>query len=106
MSLPASTSGDSRPADDEGRSFTTGIGSMVAPAADEGDEETAPPPPRPTFTARASGPEATPVPEQALAPDDATETDYTAEPDDMAEPETTVPTAPVLGPDDGITAEA
>ena len=112
MSLPASTSGDSRPADDEGRSFTTGIGSMVAPAADEEDEETAPPPPRPTFTARASGPEVTPVPEQAPAPDDATETDDTAEPDDtpepddMAEPETTVPTAPVLGPDDGFTAEA
>ena len=98
MSLPSSTSGDGRPADDEGRSFTTGIGSMVAPAADEEDEETAPPPPRPTFTARASGPEVTPVPEQAPAPDDAAETDYTAEPDD------TVPTAPVLGPDDGITA--
>ena len=93
MSLPSSTSGDGRPADDEGRSFTTGIGSMVAPAADEEDEETAPPPPRPTFTARASGPEVTPVPEQAPAPDEAAETDDT------------VPTAPVLGPDDGITAE-
>jgi hypothetical protein len=95
MSLPSDASGDGRPADDEGRSFTTGIGSMVAPTADEEDEETAPPPPRPTFTARSSGPEATPVPEQATAPDDMTE------PDDPAEPETTVPTAPVLGPDDG-----
>jgi hypothetical protein len=105
MSLPSSTSGDGRPADDEGRSFTTGIGSMVAPAADEEDEETAPPPPRPTFTARASGSEVTPVPEQAPAPDDVAETDYAAGTDDTAEPEVTVPTAPVLGPDDGFTAE-
>ena len=81
MSLSSSTSGDGRTADDEGRSFTTGIGSMVAPAADEEDEETAPPPLRPTFTAKASGPEATSVPGQAPAQDDAAEPDYAAEPD-------------------------
>jgi hypothetical protein len=117
MSLPSDASGDGRPADDEGRSFTTGIGSMVAPTADEEDEETAPPPLRPTFTARSSGPESTPVPEQAPAPEDVTEPETTvptapvlgpddgAETDDLAEPETTVPAASVLGPDDGITAE-
>jgi hypothetical protein len=105
MSLPSSTSGDGRPADDEGRSFTTGIGSMVAPAADEEDEETTPPPPRPTFTARASGPAVTPVPGQAPAPDDTAEPEVTAEPDDTAEPEVTVPTVPALGPDDGTPAE-
>ena len=47
-----------RPTEDEGRSFTRGIGSMVAPAA---DDETAPPP-RPTFTARTSEPPLTVVP--------------------------------------------
>jgi hypothetical protein len=104
MSLPSSTSGDGRPADDEGRSFTTGIGSMVAPAADEEDEETAPPPLRP-FTAKASGPEATPVPVQAPAQDDAAEPDYAAESDYAAEPEVTVPTVPAIGPDDGTTVE-
>jgi hypothetical protein len=95
MSLPSSTPGG-RPADDDaGRSVTTGIGSMVAPAADEEDEEAAPPPLRPTFTAKASEPEASPVPGQAPAQDDAAEPDY------AAEPEVTVPTAPALGPDAG-----
>jgi hypothetical protein len=70
MSLQSSQSdGDGRPADDEGRSFTTGIGSMVAPAA---DDETAPPT-RPTFTARSSEPTIAAVPEPAPAPDDAAE---------------------------------
>jgi hypothetical protein len=82
---------DGQPTEEDGRSFTTGIGSMVSPA----DEEAAPPPPspapaRPTFTARPDGPAA--VPEPALAPDDA------AEPD-------TLPDTPALGPDDGASPE-
>jgi hypothetical protein len=80
--------GDGRPAEDEGRSFTTGIGSMVAPTA---DDETAPPT-RPTFTARSSEPTIAAVPEPAPAPDDA------------AEQESTAATSPDLGLDDGIPA--
>jgi hypothetical protein len=87
MSLQSTQSdGDGRPAEDEGRSFTTGIGSMVAPAE---DDETALPT-RPTFTARPSEPAVSPVPEQASAPDD------------VAEQESTAPTSPDLGPYDGI----
>jgi hypothetical protein len=90
MSLQSSQSdGDGRPAEDEGRSFTTGIGSMVAPAA---DDETAPPT-RPTFTARSSEPTIAAVPEPAPAPDDA------------AEREAAAATSPDLGPFDGIPAE-
>jgi hypothetical protein len=100
------SAGDARPAEgqpaaeEEGRSFTTGIGSMVAPA----DDETAPPPPpppppppsappRPTFTARPDGP-ADEVPEPDLAPDDAAEADKTR------------PDTPAVGPDDGAAADA
>jgi hypothetical protein len=84
---------DSPPAEEEGRSFTTGIGSMVDPA----DEETVPPPPppppaQPTFTARPDGP-ANAVPEPARAPDD------------VAGPDDTLPDAPAIGPDDGAPAE-
>ncbi len=87
MSLQSTQSdGDGRPAEDEGRSFTTGIGSMVAPAE---DDETAPPT-RPTFTARPSEPAVSPVPEQASAPDD------------VAEQESTATTSPDLGPYDAI----
>ena len=82
----AQSDGDGRPAEDEGRSFTTGIGSMVAPAA---DEETAPPT-RPTFTARPIEPAVSPVPEQASSPDEA------------AEQESTAQTSPDLRPYDGI----
>jgi hypothetical protein len=90
MSLQSSQpDGDGRPAEDEGRSFTTGIGSMVAPAA---DDETAPPT-RPTFTARSSEPTIAAVPEPAPAPDD------------TAEQEAAAATSPDLGPVDGITAE-
>lgn len=101
MSPRYSQSGDDRrpadgpPADEEdGRSFTTGIGSMVGPA----DDETAPPPPappsppQPTFSARPDGPAAA-APEPAHAPED------TAEAGD------TLPDAPALGPDDGAAAE-
>jgi hypothetical protein len=86
---------DSPPAEEEGRSFTTGIGSMVDPA----DAETAPPPPpppapaQPTFTARPGGPAAG-VPEPALAPDDAAAAD-----------DTRLDT-PAIGPDDGAPAAA
>jgi hypothetical protein len=80
--------GDGRPAEDEGRSFTTGIGSMVAPTA---DDETAPPT-RPTFTARSSEPTIAAVPEPAPPPDDA------------AGQESTAATSPDLGLDDGIPA--
>jgi hypothetical protein len=87
MSLQSSQSeGDGRPAEDEGRSFTTGIGSMVAPAA---DDETAPPS-RPTFTARSSEPAIAAVPEPIPAPDD------------TAEQEAAAATSPDLGPFDGI----
>ncbi len=75
MSLQSSQpDGDGRPADDEGRSFTTGIGSMVAPTA---DDETAPPT-RPTFTARSSEPTIAAVPEPTLAPDDSAEQEAAA----------------------------
>jgi hypothetical protein len=114
MSLESSQSaGDGPPADDEGRSFTTGIGSMVAPTPDE-DEETALPPLRPTFTARSSEP-VSPVPEQAPAPDysgaqddpaDDAEPDDAADLDDAAEPESTVPTMPAPEADDGMPVEA
>ena len=90
MSLQSSQSdGDGRPAEDEGRSFTTGIGSMVAPAA---DDETAPPI-RPTFTARSSEPTITAVPEPAPAPDE------------TAEQEAAAATSPDLGPVNGVPAE-
>lgn len=99
------SAGGARPADgqsaaeEDGRSFTTGIGSMVAPA----DDETAPPPPpppmppsaaspQPTFTARPDGP-AGGAPEPASAADDA------------AEPDDTRPDTPAIGPDDGTAAE-
>jgi hypothetical protein len=108
MSLESSQSADdSRTADDEGRSFTTGIGSMVAPTADE-DEETALPPLRPTFTARSSEP-VSPVPEQAPAPDYSGPQDDAAddaELDDAAELESTVPTGPAPGADAGMPVEA
>jgi hypothetical protein len=91
------SAGDSRPAEDDRRSFTTGIGSMVAPTAD--DEAALPT--RPTFTARPTAPTVAPVPEPALAPDDATVPELDPVPDGAAEPETTVPVAPALGPDDG-----
>jgi hypothetical protein len=88
MSVRYSQSGgDGRPAEDDGRSFTTGIGSMVAPTADDtADDETAPPL-RPTFTAKPSEPSDTTVPEPTPALDD---TD---------EPERTVPTGPAAAPD-------
>jgi hypothetical protein len=81
---------DSRPAEDGRRSFTTGIGSMVAPTA---DDETAPPA-RPTFTAKPTAPTVAPVPEPALAPDDATVPELDPVPDGAAAPETTVPVGP------------
>jgi hypothetical protein len=90
MSLQSSNSAeDDRPAKNEGRSFTTGIGSMVASAP---DDETAPPA-RPTFTARSSEPAVAVVPEPTPAADDA------------AEPGGAVPAEPALGPDDGAHAE-
>jgi hypothetical protein len=90
MSLQSSNSAeDDRPARDEGRSFTTGIGSMVASAP---DDETAPPA-RPTFTARSSEPAVAVVPEPTPAADDA------------AEPGGAVPAEPALRPDDGAPAE-
>jgi hypothetical protein len=96
------SAGDSRPAEDGRRSFTTGIGSMVAPTA---DDETAPPA-QPTFTAKPATPTVAPVPEPTLAPDDATVPELDPVPDDAAEPETTVPAEPALGPDDGAAAAA
>jgi hypothetical protein len=77
-----------RPAGEDERSFTTGIGSLVSPTA---DEETVPPP-RPTFTASPEEPAAG-VPEPAPAPDDA------------AGAERTVPDVPALAPDDGAPTE-
>ena len=89
------------PTEDEGRSFTRGIGSMVVPAA---DDETAPPP-RPTFTARTSEPPLTVVPGPASPPDDTVPGDTVIDPVaetavDTAEPGVTVPPAPATGPDD------
>ena len=89
------SAGDSRPAEDDRRSFTTGIGSMVTPPA---DDETAPPT-RPTFTARPDAPAAAPVPGPAIAPDDATLPELDPVPDGPAGPETTVPAGPALGQD-------
>ncbi|HEY1819359.1 MAG TPA: hypothetical protein VGG83_05480 [Trebonia sp.] len=71
------------PAADEGRSFTTGTGALVPPAAD--DEAIRPA--RPTFTAKPSEPAVTAVPAPAAAPDD-TAADY------ATEPGTTVPAEP------------
>jgi len=96
------------PAAEDRRSFTTGIGSMVPPAAD--DETVSPA--RPTFTAKPDGP-ATPVPAPTRAPDDATGTGsegpgdrrFALEPDDGTEPERTVPGTPALAPDDGALAK-
>jgi hypothetical protein len=121
------------PAENEGRSFTTGIGSMVAPAKDDRvvnspvvdnpvvdspvannpvANNTGAPALRPTFTARSSEPTTvTPVPEPAPAPDD------TPAPDDrtLSAPRTvpaartvaqsTAPAQPAIGPDDGADKE-
>ena len=84
------------PAEDERRSFTTGIGSMVDPVMDGpvvDDYDT--PPLRPTFTARPDGPATvSPVPEPAPAPDDG------PAPVDTR-PESAATPAPATGPDDG-----
>jgi hypothetical protein len=81
------------PAADEGRSFTTGTGTLVPPVAD--DEVIRPT--RPTFTAKPSEPAVTAVPAPAAAADGAAE-DYVAADDTAAdyaaEPGTTVPAAP------------
>ena len=100
-SQPSQPVEDGRPTQDEGRSFTRGIGSMVAPAPD--DE--AAPPPRPTFTARTSEPPLIVVPEPASPPDDTVPGDTVIDPVaetavDTAEPGVTVPPAPATGPDD------
>ncbi len=99
------------PSEEDRRSFTTGIGSMVGPEADDetvaGDETV---PPRPTFTARPGGP-VTAVPEPALAPDDATRADSEGRgapalgPDDGTAVEPTAPDVPALAPDDGAPTE-
>jgi hypothetical protein len=108
-SQPSQPVEDGRPTQDEGRSFTRGIGSMVAPAP---DDETAPPP-RPTFTARTSEPPVTVVrvvPEPATPPDDTVTDDTVIDPVavadpvadtvvDTAEPETTVPPEPEPEPE-------
>jgi hypothetical protein len=86
------------PAEDDRRSFTTGIGSMVdpvvddpaadAPATDDDDL----PPLRPTFTARSNEPATvSPVPEPAPALDDAKESD-----DEPAPVDTGTPVDPAL----------
>jgi hypothetical protein len=89
--------GDGRPAEDDRRSFTTGIGSMVDPA----DDATAPPT-RPTFTAKPSEPEAGEVPEPVPGLDDATEPDFDPIED---EPEGSATTASDLEPVDAVPAE-
>ena len=102
-SQPSQPVEDGRPTQDEGRSFTRGIGSMVAPAPD--DE--AAPPPRPTFTARTSEPPVTVVrvvPEPASPPDDTVTEDTVVDPVadtavDTAEPGTTVPPVPEPEPE-------
>ena len=102
-SQPSQPVEDGRPTQDEGRSFTRGIGSMVAPAPD--DE--AAPPPRPTFTARTSEPPVTVVrvvPEPASPPDDTVTDDTVVDPVtdtavDTAEPDTTVPPVPKPEPE-------
>jgi len=104
------SAGDRRPAEDpsaeeEGRSFTTGIGSMVGPA----DDETAPPPPpppappQPTFTAREGGPAAGGTASDA-EPDHTLPDASAFGPDDPAELDRTTPDVPALGPDDGAPA--
>jgi hypothetical protein len=112
-SQPTQPAEGGRSAEDEGRSFTRGIGSMVAPAEDvvPAEDDEAAPPPRPTFTARTSEPLVV-VPEPAPGPDDTvidpvedTVVDPVADTAvDTAEPETAVPPAslpePALGPDD------
>jgi hypothetical protein len=98
-----------QPADEDRRSFTTGIGSMVSPAADETDAETAAPP-RPTFTAIPER-SATGVPGPTPAPDDTADAERTVPgapalgPDDGAAPERTIPDVPALAPDDGAPTE-
>ena len=110
MSVRYSQSGgDGQPAEDDGRSFTTGIGSMVAP---EADDETAPPL-QPTFTANPSEPPANTVPEPAPALDDTDEPERTvptgpaAAPEDAAEPALgpDYTAEPALGPDDSAPTE-
>lgn len=86
---------DGQSARDEDRPFTRGIGSMVAPAA---DDETAPPT-RPTFTARSGEPPTAAVPEPTSALDDSPERDSPER--DSTVPEDADTPAPVLGPDDG-----
>ena len=78
--------GNGHPSEDDDRSFTTGIGSMVTPAEADEEEETAPPV-RPTFTAKPSEPAAAAVPEPAPAPDDATAPDVFAGRDVASDPE-------------------
>ena len=98
MSLQSSQpDGDGRPADDEGRSFTTGIGSMVAPTAD--DE--AAPPTRPTFTARSSEPTIAAVPEPTLAPHDSAEQEAAASTSPDLRPLAGIPAEPGAAPDAG-----
>lgn len=103
MSLqPSNSADDDRPAPDEGRSFTTGIGSMVAPAS---DDETAPPV-RPTFTARSSEPAVAAVPEPALAPDDAKEQDAAVPAEPALEPDDEAPAEPVVAAYTDATTDA
>jgi hypothetical protein len=118
-SQPTQPAEGGRSAEDEGRSFTRGIGSMVAPAGDvvPAEDDEAASPPRPTFTARTSEPLVV-VPEPAPGPDDTvidpvedTVVDPVADTAvDTAEPETAVPSAPVpepaLGPDDASVDDA
>jgi hypothetical protein len=121
---PAASAEYEGPAEDDRRSFTTGIGSMVDPAVDEpavDDDDL--PPLQPTFTARSDEPATvSPVPEPAPAPDDATASDDAATPVDTGTladpapvaataidtvpvidtvPESTAASTPVIGPDDG-----
>jgi hypothetical protein len=94
----------SQPADDvpstqdEDRPFAKGMGSMVAPAA---EDETAAPT-RPTFTARTDEPSTPVVPEPTTAPDDAAPDAPQAE---STVAEDKVSPAPALGPDDGAATE-
>ena len=104
---PSQPAEDGPSRQDEGRPFTRGIGSMVAPAEDE-----AVPPARPTFTARSGEPPTPAVPEPATAPDDAVldapEPESPAPESTVAEStvaEDEVSPAPALGPDDGAATE-
>ena len=94
------SAGDGQPAEDDRRSFTTGIGSMVAPTA---DDETAAPT-RPTFTAKppSEPPDAT-VPEPAPAPDYADEAERTVPAEAAPGPGDAAEAA--FGPDDDALAE-